>query len=86
MTLSGDIACDMDLELYMAEAEIKANQLIVVDGSTAFERCNGEPPRIVNVSLAAPAVENIEACIERMNDIDAKVIGKILMASGWCRL
>jgi hypothetical protein len=73
----GDITCDMDLELYIAEAEIKANQLIVTDGSTAFERCSGEPPRTVNASLAAPAVENIEACIERMNDIDAKVVGQI---------
>jgi hypothetical protein len=72
----GDIKCDMDLELYIAEAEIKANQLIVTDGSTAFERCNGEPPRTVNASLAAPAVENTEACIERMNDIDAKVVGQ----------
>ena len=73
----GDITCDMDLDLYIAEAEIKANQLIVTDGSTAFERCNGELPRPVNASLAVPAVENIEACIERMNDIDAKVVGQI---------
>ena len=64
-------------ELYIVEAEIKANQLIVTDGSTAFERCNGDPPRIVNASLAAPAVENIEACIERMNAIDAKTVGQI---------
>ena len=53
-----DITCDMDLELYIAEAEIKANQLIVTDGSTDFERCSREPPRTVNTSLAAPAVEN----------------------------
>ena len=67
----------MDLELYIAEAESKASQLIVTDGSAAFERCNGEPPSNVNASLAAPTVENIEACIERMNDIDAKVVGQV---------
>ena len=73
----GDITCDMDLELYIAKAEIKAKQLIVIDGSTAFERCNGEPPRTVNSSFAASAVEDIDACIERTNDIDAKVVGQI---------
>ena len=31
----------------------------------------------MNASLATPAAENIEACVERMNAIDAKVVGQI---------
>ena len=52
-----DITCDHDLELYVAEAEIKAYRLVNTDGSTAFERCNGEQPRTVNSSLSAPGMD-----------------------------
>ena len=57
----------------------KAHQLVVTDGTTAFERCSGEPPRIVNASLSAPGMdaEDIEGCIERMNGIDANLVSKI---------
>ena len=75
----GDITCDLDIELYVAEAEMKAHQLVITDGTTAFERCNGEPPRTVNASLSAPGMEAeaIEGCIERMNKIDADLVSKI---------
>ena len=65
----GGINNDLDAELYLAEAEIKANQLITTDRSTTFERCSGQAPRIVNASLSAPSMEadEIEGCIERMN-------------------
>ena len=75
----GDINSDLDAELYVAEAEIKANQLITTDGSTAFERCSGQAPRTVNASLSAPSMEadEIEGCIERMNDINGKIVSAI---------
>ena len=75
----GDINSDLDAELYVAEAEIKANQLITTDGSTAFERCSGQPPRTVNASLSAPSMDadEIEGCIERMNGINATVVSAI---------
>ena len=71
----GDITCDTDLELYIAEAEIKGFQLIETDGSHAFERCTGELPRTVNSSLSAPMMEadDLERCVERLNDMDAKL-------------
>ena len=71
----GDITCDTDLELYIAEAEIKGFQLIETDGSPAFERCTGELPRTVNSSLSAPMMEadDLERCVERLNDMDAKL-------------
>ena len=55
----GDINSDLDAEFYVhvVEAEIKANQLITTDGSTAFERCSGQPPHTVNASLSSPSME-----------------------------
>ena len=75
----GDITCDHDLELSIAEAEVKAYQFVCNDGSTAFERCNGKQPRTVKSSLSASGMESeeVEACIERMNDLDAKVVSHI---------
>ena len=72
----GGITCDHDLELYVAEAEIKAYQLGSTDGSTVFERCSGEQPRTDNSSLSNPGMESAqaEACIERMNDMNAKEV------------
>ena len=69
----GDVTNDTDLELYIAEAEIRAFQLIESDGSTAFERCTGEPPRTVNSSLSAPGMEadHLDECMERMNQMDS---------------
>ena len=71
----GDITCDTDLELYIAEAEIKGFQMIETDGSPAFERCTGELPRTVNSSLSAPMMEadDLESCVERLNEMDAKL-------------
>lgn len=71
----GDVTCDLDLELYIAEAVIKLNHLTVTDGSTAFERCTGEPPRTVNSSLSAPHMDadEIEECLSRMNALDSSV-------------
>ena len=71
----GDITCDTDLELYIAEAEIKGFQIIETDGSPAFERCTGELPRTVNSSLSAPMMEadDLERCVERLNEMDAKL-------------
>ena len=75
----GDITCDLDLELYIAESEIKANQLVVTDGTTAFERCFGEPPRTVNASLSAPHMDSddIEACVDSLNKIDGNMVRSI---------
>ena len=71
----GDITCDTDLELYIAEAEIKGFQLIETDNSTAFERCTGEKPRTMNSSLSAPMMDadDFERCIDRLNEMDAKL-------------
>ena len=67
------------MELYVTEDEIKAYQLVCTDGSTAFERCNGEQLRTVISSLSAPSMESeeVEAYIHRMNDLDAKVVSHI---------
>ena len=75
----GDINSDLDAELYVAEAEIKENQLIFTDGSTTFKTCSGQAPRTANASLSAPSMEvdEIEGCIERMNAINGKVVGAI---------
>ena len=80
----GDVTNDTDLELYIAEAEIRAFQLVETDGSTAFERCIGEPPRTVNSSLSAPGMEQeeLEACLERLNDLDRDLAKSVYRRCG----
>ena len=75
----GDITCDTDLELYIAESEIRAHQIIETDGSTSFERCTGEVPRTVNSSLSAPVMDadELEQCIDRLTDMEARVTRSI---------
>ena len=71
----GDVSSDLDLELHIGEAEIRAFQLIETDGSSAFERCTGEAPRTVSSSLSAPMLDadELESCIERLNTLDANL-------------
>ena len=71
----GDVTNDTDLELYVAEAEIRALQVIETDGTTAFERCTGEPPRTVNSSLSAPGIDpdKIDECIDRISGMDKEL-------------
>ena len=72
-------SCDTDLELYIAESEIRAHQIIETDGSTSFERCTGEMPRTVNSSLFAPVIyaDGLEQCIDRLSGMEAKAIRSI---------
>ena len=36
-----DMTCSRDFEVFIAAAQIEANQLAVADGSTVFERTRG---------------------------------------------
>ena len=75
----GDVTCDSDLELYVAEAEMKGNQIIVTDGSTTFERTTGEPARSIACTSAAPALteEELTTAIENLNGFEQSTVTNI---------